>query len=57
MLSMGVNINAVSNTEGLRVPTDKGGVGMVNSVKVTDPDRGFRGTVRDESPAIKINNT
>jgi len=56
MLNMGIKINAVVGAAGFRVPTDRGGVGQVNSEKITDPDRGFRGTTRDESPVVKISN-
>ena len=55
MLSMGIKINSISATAGLRVPTDRGGVGTVNSTLINDPDRGFRAENRTSVATIEKN--
>lgn len=54
MLHLGIKINTINTTLGLRVPTDRSGVGTVNSNLKTDPDRGFRGTDRNEVIVEKL---
>ena len=41
-IHMGVSISSATSSNRLRLPTERSGVGTVNSGLISDPDRGFR---------------